>query len=68
VDTAIVHNKLNHPKTIPVVVRHLKRRLAASTNKETLHQVMALPHAGKAAGKRLPRFDDADSAQMSLLG
>jgi DNA-binding transcriptional LysR family regulator len=68
VDTAIVHNKLNHPKTIPVVVRHLKRRLAASTNKETLHQVMALPHAAKATGKRLPRSDDADSAQMSLLG
>ena len=67
VDTAIVHNKLNHPKTIPVVVRHLKRRLAASTNKETLHQVMALPYAAK-AGKRPPRSDDADSAQMSLLG
>ena len=68
VDTAIVYNKVCHPKTIPVLVRHLKRRLAASTNSSTLHQVVALPHAAKTAGKRPPRSDDADSAQMSLLG
>jgi len=68
VDTAIIYNKVRHPKTIPVLVRHLKRRLAASTNSSTLHQVVALPHAAKTAGKRPPRSDDADSAQMSLLG
>jgi len=68
VDTAIVYNKERHPKTIPVLVRHLKRRLAASTNSSTLPQVVALPHAAKTAGKRPPRSDSADSAQMSLLG
>ncbi len=68
VDTAIIYNKVRHPKTIPVLVRHLKRRLAASTNSSNLHQVVALPHAAKTAGKRPPRSDDADSAQMSLLG
>jgi hypothetical protein len=67
-DTAIVFNKLRHPKTIPVLVRHLKRQLAASTNSSTLHQVVALPHAAKTVGKRPPRSDNADSAQMSLLG
>jgi len=68
VDTAIVYNKLNHPKTIPVLARHLKRRLAASTNNGVLHQVMALPNAAKRHGKRPPRSDDTESAQMSLLG
>jgi DNA-binding transcriptional LysR family regulator len=68
VDTAIVYNKLNHPKTIPVLIRHLKRRLNASTNKGALHQVMALPPAVNAAGKRRPRSDDTEPEQMSLLG
>jgi len=68
VDTSIVYNKLRHPKTIPVLVRHLKRRLAASTNSSNLHHVMALPHGAKTVGKRPPRSANADSAQMSLLG
>ncbi len=68
VDTSIVYNKLRHPKTIPVLVRHLKRRLAASTNSSSLHHVVALPHAAKTVGKRPPRSDSANSAQMSLLG
>jgi DNA-binding transcriptional LysR family regulator len=68
VDTAIFYNKVNHPKTIPVVVRHLKRRLAASTNKETLHQVIALPQVAKGTSKRPPRSDDTEPEQMSLLG
>jgi DNA-binding transcriptional LysR family regulator len=68
VDTAIVYNKLNHPKTIPVLIRHLKRRLNASTNKGALHQVMALPPAVNAADKRRPRPDDTEPEQMSLLG
>jgi hypothetical protein len=50
VDTAIVYNKVRHPKTIPVLVRHLKRRLAASTNSSNLHHVMALPHGAKTVG------------------
>jgi len=68
VDTAIVYNKLHHPKTVPVLIRQLKRRLSASTSKDTLHEVMPLPQATKAAGKRLPRSDDTEPEQMSLLG
>ena len=68
VDTAIVYNKMHHPKTVPVLLRQLKRRLSASTNKGTLHEVMPLPHAAKGAGKRPPRSDDTEPEQMSLLG
>jgi hypothetical protein len=67
VDTAIVYNKVRHPKIIPVLVRHLKRWLGGSTNNSNLNRVVALPHAAKTVGKRPPRSDNADSAQMSLL-
>jgi hypothetical protein len=33
VDTAFVYNKRNHPKTIPVLARHLIRRLAVLRGK-----------------------------------
>ena len=68
VDTAIVYNKLKHPKTIPVLIRHLKRRLSVSANKVALHEVMPLPHAVKGSDKRPPRSDDNEPEQMSLLG
>jgi hypothetical protein len=54
VDTAIVYNKVRHPKTIPVLVRHLKRRLAASTNTSNLHQVVALPMLQRQSASALP--------------
>jgi DNA-binding transcriptional LysR family regulator len=68
VDTAIVCNKLHHPKTVPILLRQLKRRLSASTSKGTLHEVMPLPHAAKGAVKRTPRSDGTEPEQMSLLG
>ena len=68
VDTAIVYNKLHHPKTVPVLLRQLKRRLSVSTSKGTLHEVMPLPQAAKGAGKRTPRSDGTEPEQMSLLG
>jgi len=52
VDTAFVYKKQRHPKSIPVLIRHLKSRLIGST----------------ANGKKPPRSTGKGPEQMSLLG
>lgn len=69
VDTAFVYGKKSHPKTVPVLVRHLRRRLAPpkSTNGPTV--VVAVPSSSaNGTGKRPPRSAAKNPSQMSLLG
>jgi hypothetical protein len=52
VDTAFVYKKQGHPRTIPVLIRHLKSHLSGSTGN----------------GKKPPRSAGKGPEQMSLLG
>jgi len=69
VDTALVYNKQRHPKTIPVLARYIKRRLAASATKNQLHEGTAPPSvATNRISKRPPRSAGKHPGQMTLLG
>jgi hypothetical protein len=57
VDTAFVYRKHHYHSTIPVLIRHLKSRIAASS----------LP-TQSVTGKRPPRSVGDGPEQMSLLG
>ncbi|HEY0757868.1 MAG TPA: LysR family transcriptional regulator [Acidisarcina sp.] len=65
VNIAIVYNRQRHPKTIPVLVRHLKKHLAAANK-------LNLPAGGSSmhstTHKRPPRSEQKITAQLSLLG
>lgn len=49
VDTAFVYNKLHHPKTIPVLLRRLKRRLKAALPEGVTFNSRAMSEASKDA-------------------
>jgi DNA-binding transcriptional LysR family regulator len=68
VDTAIVYNKQRHLRTIPVLVRHLKRYLASPANKTNQGTALAASPARNGAPKRPPHAVRKNPAQMSLLG
>jgi DNA-binding transcriptional LysR family regulator len=62
VSIAIIYNKQRHPKTIPVLARHLKRHFAAPSNEQPLREEIT--------GRRIrrpPHSTDEGPAQMSLL-
>jgi DNA-binding transcriptional LysR family regulator len=68
VSIAIVYNKHRHPKTIPVLVRHLKRHLSGPRTKEVSTESSSEPRISSSPGKRPPRSISKDSAQLSFLG
>jgi DNA-binding transcriptional LysR family regulator len=68
VNIAVVYNRQRHPKTIPVLVRHLKRHLAGPHNNETSIELVAKRQSKSQLGKRHPRSIDRDPTQLSLLG
>jgi DNA-binding transcriptional LysR family regulator len=68
VNIAVIYNRQSHPKTIPVLVRHLKRHLACPQNNETPTELVAKPQSHNHLGKRHPRSIDRGSEQLSLLG
>jgi DNA-binding transcriptional LysR family regulator len=53
VNVAITYNRQRHPKTIPVLIRHLKRRLTASANKTNLRTIAPSAHSKNGMRKRL---------------
>jgi DNA-binding transcriptional LysR family regulator len=67
VDTAIVYHKQHHLKTIPVLIRHLKRHLAASANKSNVGSAITATHPRDGIRKRDPSSDGKKRTQMSLL-
>jgi DNA-binding transcriptional LysR family regulator len=58
VDTAFVYNKELHPKTIPLLVRHMKRRLAAFPLKRSEPRALASQLAILGSAKRPPRSEN----------
>jgi len=68
VNIAVVYNQQRHPKTIPVLVRHLKRHLAGPHNKEASIELVAKRQSNSQVGKRHPGSVERDPTQLSLLG
>jgi len=60
VDTAFVYNKQLHPKTIPMLARHLKRRLAVPQVKGDGPQSIGSTPTKVSAAKRPPRSEDKE--------
>lgn len=65
--TAFAYNKQRHPKTVPVLVRHLKRRLVALANQDHVPVAM-IAHTKNDIPKRPPRPESQGPVQLSLLG
>lgn len=63
VSIAIVYNPNRHPKTVPVLIRHLKRHLAAKGN-----NLQNIPNSAHSmTGKRRRQRHSGSEEQMSLL-
>jgi DNA-binding transcriptional LysR family regulator len=60
VDTALVYNKELHPKTIPVLARSLKKRLAVSSIRERQPQSICSPNKTNADAKRPSHTEDKE--------
>lgn len=56
VDTAIVYRKQSHLKTVPLLVRHLKKHLAASANKNKHRRVGSEPLTNSETRKHPSEF------------
>jgi DNA-binding transcriptional LysR family regulator len=67
VSIAIVYSKERHPKTVPLLARHLKRYFVNLADKQGL-QTLPNDSGERKPIKRASRGADEDSAQMSLLG
>lgn len=68
VDIAFVYKKEGHPKTIPVLVRNLKRELAEFEAKKTPKKPVPSPQDANRIAKRPPRSVGKKAEQMTLLG
>jgi DNA-binding transcriptional LysR family regulator len=60
VDTAFIYNKQLHPKTIPVLARHLRRRLAVFPIKGDGPQGIGSATPGTGNARRPPRSEGTD--------
>jgi DNA-binding transcriptional LysR family regulator len=66
--SSVVYHKQRHPKSIPVLARHLKLRLAACSAGRTPPTDISARQTEKVARKRGPKSEDQAPKQMSLLG
>jgi len=60
VETALVYNRQTHPKTIPVLVRNLKRRLALPPGEGRSPAGIAALNEQNGNAKRPPRSEVAE--------
>ncbi|QHN02731.1 LysR family transcriptional regulator [Granulicella sp. WH15] len=67
VSIAVIYNEKSHPKTIPVLVRHLKRQLTTPGSKTTVQTVLSPTTITTRPRKRPLRPKGKESKQMSLL-
>jgi len=65
VDTAFVHNRQVHPKTVPVLLRNLKRRLAVQLNKGRQPEVTTASNATNGGEKRPPGSENNGQSKFS---
>jgi hypothetical protein len=68
VNIAIVYDRERHPKTIPVLIRLLRKHLAASAKKTDSRSLPKATHPRDGTRKRDPIPEDKKPKQMSLLG
>jgi DNA-binding transcriptional LysR family regulator len=67
-DSSLAYNKQRHPKSIPVLARHLKLRLGAQPIDRTPPTEISARQLPKTGQKRGPKTEGESSEQMSLLG
>ena len=65
VDTAFVYNRKLHPKTIPVLAGHLRRRLALHSIQGGSTKTMGSPNMTIGSGKRPPHSKCVDGRDQS---
>jgi len=68
VDIAFAYKKEGHPKTIPVLLRNLKRELAESEPEKSPRKTATSPQDANRFAKRPPRSVGKKPEQMTLLG
>ena len=62
VDTAVIYHKHRHPKTVPVLVKKLKRNIQRDLNNGNLSVMV---RTANGVGKRLPRSVQESPVQLS---
>ena len=68
VDIAFAYKKEGHPKTIPVLLRNLKRELAESEPEKSPRKTATSPQDANRFAKRPPRSVGKKPEQMRLQG
>ena len=63
VDTAVIYHKQRHPKTVPILVRKLKRSIQKELNGDN---VSVMVRAAKGVGKRPPQSGQDSPVQLSF--
>jgi hypothetical protein len=65
VDTAFVHNRQVHPKTVPVLLRNLKKRLAVQPTTGRSPEVTTAPDFSNGGAKRPPGSENNGQSKSS---
>jgi hypothetical protein len=68
VDTALIYHKVRHPKTVPILVKRLMKRLPQHGKETAPNQVPISAQASVANGKRPSQRVKDESVQMTLIG
>jgi len=68
VDTALIYRRANHPKTIPILVKQLRRQLNQYDQETAPNRRSASRKTGGRAGKRPPQYVKDEPVQLDLLG
>ncbi len=68
VDTALIYHKVRHPKTVPILVRRLMRRLPQNGKETAPNKVSISVQAATATRKRPSQRVKDGPVQMTLIG
>jgi DNA-binding transcriptional LysR family regulator len=67
VDTAVIYHKTDHPKTIPVLVKKIRRQFHQQNKETQSNHVSLYLESSVAAGKRTPKSSNDGPVQLTLL-
>lgn len=67
VDTAVIYHKAHHPKTVPVLIKKLRRQFNQGDDGKISRRVLALAKAPTAAGKQTSQPVKDSPIQLVLL-
>ncbi|MCU1250314.1 MAG: transcriptional regulator, LysR family [Edaphobacter sp.] len=68
VDTALIYHKVRHPKTVPILVKRLRKQLPQHGRETVLNKVSISIQASTANGKRPSQRVKDEPVQMTLIG